>query len=300
MAGGTGAAKLAVGLQTVLAPGDLTVVTNSADDDTFWGLLVCPDTDSVLYRLAGIFNHATGFGVDAETFATLAMLKRLGEPTWFGLGDRDIGLHLLRNRLLGSGMRLTECIAEIARRLAIPSAVLPMCDEPVRTRIITNDGELRFQEWFVRDRCEPTVSGVRFEGIEAAHATPEVLVAVRDADLIVIGPSNPLVSVAPILQIAAAALQGKRVIAVAPIIAGQAMKGPTVRMLQDLGRGTDAVAAAHEWQDVATDFVVDSRDAALAPSIEALGLRVHHCDVEMTGDGGAQRLAGEVLAMAKA
>src|SRR5438105_335025 len=174
LAGGTGGAKLAAGLATLLSPAELTIIANTADDDEFWGLLVSPDVDAILYRLAGIFNERSGFGVVDDTFNALSMLRRLGEPAWFALGDFDIGLHLLRSRLLRSGLRLTGAVAEIARRLAIATTVLPMSDEPVRTRVVTDDGELAMQQWFVEKQCAPPVRAIRYQGIESAHPSPEV------------------------------------------------------------------------------------------------------------------------------
>lgn len=298
LAGGTGAAKLAPGLLDVLGPDQVSIVTNTGDDEEFWGLPVCPDTDSVLYRIAGIFNDETGYGIAGETHAALAMLQRLGEETWFTLGDRDIAVHLLRRHLLSGGSRLTEAVAEIARRLGVTCAVLPMCDEPVRTRIVGDGGEYGLQEWFVRHRAEPRVRGVRLAGIESARPTPEVLAALDAAEVVIIGPSNPLISIGPILEVLGGRLRGRRVIAVSPIVGGRSLKGPTVRMLADLGRPATALEPARDWSDVATDYVLDREDAGLTAEVEALGLRTHVAGTVMEDRDGAARLARELVAIA--
>ena len=299
MAGGTGAAKLAVGFQQVLAPGDLSVITNTGDDDRFWGLLVCPDTDAQLYRLSGMFNDAVGYGIRDETHGVLTMLReRLGEDTWFTLGDKDIGVHLLRHSLMAGGMRLTEAVAVVRERLGIASAILPMCDEAVRTRIVSDGGEHALQEWFVRLRAEPVVRGVRYDGVDTAAPTPEVLAALDGADIVVIGPSNPLISIGPILAVLGDALAGTRVIAVSPIVGGESLKGPTTRMLRDLGRDASALEMAREWADVATDFVLDKADDSAARAVELLGLHAHVCDTVMAGEVAAAGLAEALLEIA--
>jgi LPPG:FO 2-phospho-L-lactate transferase len=297
LAGGTGAAKLAVGLDHVLRPGELSVITNSADDEEFWGLLVCPDTDSVLYRLSGLFNESAGYGIRDETFAALGMLTRLGEATWFNLGDRDIGLHLLRDTLRRDGARLSQAVAEIGRRLGLVTAVIPMSDDPVRTRIISDSAELSLQEWFVRDRCRPPVRGVRFHGVDAAAPSPEAVAAVDAADAVVIGPSNPIISIDPILHLLRSHLSGRRVVAVSPLVGGRALKGPTVEMLRQLGEEATALGMARRYADVATDFVLDSQDRPFAGAIAALGLHPHVLDTVMTSAGQADRVAAAVIAV---
>ncbi|MBV8194878.1 MAG: YvcK family protein, partial [Candidatus Dormibacteraeota bacterium] len=250
LAGGTGAARLARGLAATMPPQDLSVITNTADDDDFWGLLVCPDTDSVLYRLAGVFNESAGFGVRDESFHALEMLQRLGEASWFGLGDRDIGVHLLRHRLLGAGARLTEAVAALACRFGIATAVIPMSDDRVRTRIATDSGELSLQSWFVQYRCEPPFRGCRFEGIETATASPEAISALQHADAIVIGPSNPVISIDPILALLRPHLVRERVVAVSPLVGGRSLKGPTVEMLLAEGGEATALTVARRYADI--------------------------------------------------
>ncbi len=295
LSGGTGGARLAAGLTAVLPRGDLSIVVNTADDDEFWGLLVSPDVDAILYRLAGRFNETSGFGVRDDTFHTLEMLATLGEETWFQLGDRDIAVHLLRASLMRRGLRLTEAVAHIARALGVDAAVLPMSDEPVRTRVLTDSGELSMQEWFVRERCRPAVRGVRFQGVDAARPTPEALTAVLDADAVVIGPSNPVISVDPILAVLGAHLHRTRVTVVSPVVGGRSLKGPTVEMLQGLGEEATALGVARRYAGTAATMVIDRTDAALQDSIRALGMRVHVDDTIMSDADGERRCAAALL-----
>jgi LPPG:FO 2-phospho-L-lactate transferase len=295
LAGGTGAARLACGLARVLAPGELSVITNTADDEVMWGLLVCPDTDAVLYRLAGLFNEDSGFGVRDESFHALEMLGQLGEPAWFGLGDRDLGLHLLRSTLRHRGASLSQATAEIGRRLRLQVAVIPMSDDPVRTRVATDAGELSFQEWFVRSRCEPPVRGLRFDGLEQAVPAPAAVGAVSGADLVVIGPSNPLLSIDPICALLGPHLRRERVLAVSPVVGGRALKGPTVAIMAQLGEDPSALGVARHYAAVAAEFVLDVADGALADGVSALGMRPHVLDTVMADAEGETHLAGEVL-----
>ncbi|HEX8939843.1 MAG TPA: 2-phospho-L-lactate transferase [Candidatus Limnocylindrales bacterium] len=305
LAGGVGGAKLAAGLQAVLAPGQLSVVVNTGDDLEVHGLLVCPDHDTVLYTLAGIANAETGWGVSAETWTVMDQLGRLGEETWFGLGDRDIATHLFRLERLRAGRRLTEVALELAAALHVPSRILPMADEAVRTQVRTTDGWLDFQEYFVHRQQEPAVHEIRFAGVDRARPTAEVEAALEAAELIVICPSNPFVSVGPILAVpgfrealAAARQRGVQVAAVSPIVAGRALKGPADRMLASLGRDVSALGVAREYRDLVDLFVLDRADAALVPAVAELGLRVLATDTVMTDDATRARLAREILAEA--
>jgi len=291
LSGGTGGAKLAAGLGAVLPAGDLSIVVNTADDDEFWGLLVSPDIDAILYRLAGLFNETTGFGVRDDTFHTLEMLRVLGEETWFQLGDRDIGVHILRASLMRAGLRLTEAVADLARRLGIGPRVIPMSDEPVRTRVLTTSGELSMQEWFVKDRCQPPVQGLRFAGIEAARATPEARTAVLGADAVIIGPSNPVLSIDPILAVLGDHLDRARVTVVSPVVGGRSLKGPTVDMLRELGEDATALGVARHYAGVAATIVIDRIDAALETPIRELGMRVLVDDTVMADADGERRFA---------
>ena len=295
VAGGTGGAKLAVGLQAALAPGELTVVANVGDDCRFWGLHVSPDTDSVLFRLAGIFNEETGFGIAGDTFETQGMMQRLGAPAWFALGDRDLAFHVLRTEMLGSGARLTETALELGRRLGIASAVLPVTDDPVRTWFETDRGPLAFQEYYVRERAAPAVRSVAHAGLEAARPAPEVLAALQAADLVVIGPSNPVVSVWPVLRLVEGSLDASRTVAVTPIVGGRALKGPTVEMMRSLGRDPSPAGVAREYAGLARGYVLDRQDEPERPAIEDLGYRVLVTDTLMPDAAGAERLARELL-----
>jgi LPPG:FO 2-phospho-L-lactate transferase len=295
LSGGTGGAKLAAGLTAVLAAGDLSIVVNTADDDEFWGLLVSPDVDAILYRLAGLFNEATGFGVRDDTFHTLGMLRTLGEETWFQLGDRDIGVHLLRASLMRGGLRLTEAVAHIAARLGIGVPVIPMSDEPVRTRVLTDSGEMSMQEWFVKERCQPDVRGLRFAGMIAAQPAPEALTAVFDADAVIIGPSNPLLSIDPILALLGEHLDRKRVTVVSPVVGGRSLKGPTVDMLRELGEEASALGIAQRYAGTAATIVIDRTDAGLEEPIRALGMRVLVDDTVMPDADGERRFAAALL-----
>lgn len=276
-----------------MPPGDLTVIANTADDDEFWGLLVSPDVDAVIYRLAGVFNEEAGYGVKDDSFNLLAALESLGEPSWFRIGDKDFATHLVRAEMLRRGCTLTECAVALCGRFGIETHVLPMTNERVRTKFVTEEGELSFQEYFVRDRLRPALRAIRFEGIETAEPTSEVLSALAEADLVIIGPSNPLISVDPILKVVDAHMTRDRTVAITPIVAGAALKGPTVEMMRAVGREPDPVEVARMYRDVAAGFVLDDRDQELAADLEKMGLRTLVVDTVMS-DGGAA-LATRIL-----
>ena len=293
LAGGTGGAALAAGIQTVSPEHRLTVIANTADDDDFWGLRVCPDVDAVLYRLAGMFNDKAGYGVKDDTFGVLDALRRAGEDVWFQIGDRDFATHLLRTEMLRRGSRLTEATLELCRRFGVAARVLPMSDDIVRTRFETDQGQLSFQEYFVRERLQPKLRGIKFASPEPALATDEVLGALRGADLVVIGPSNPLISIDPILQLTREAIPRDRTVAVTPIVGGAALKGPTVEMMRSMGLDPSPSGIARWYLAYASRFVLDERDRDLSATIEKLGYRVMVCDTVMR-DGG-KTLAAKVL-----
>jgi LPPG:FO 2-phospho-L-lactate transferase len=304
LAGGVGGARLAFGLQAE-AGSDLTVVVNTADDLELHGLLVCPDLDTVTYTLAGLEHREQGWGLAGETFTAAEMLGRYGEPTWFRLGDRDLATHIVRTARLKAGQALGDVSIELTRALGVAATIQPMTDDPVRTEVRTDDGWLEFQEYFVHQRQEPAVHEVRFRGIERAEATPRVRGEIGFADAIVIAPSNPIVSVGPILAVrgmaellAAARRGGTPIVAVSPIVGGKALKGPADRMLAGLGHESSALGVARIYADQATAFVLDTVDAGLAPAIEELGLRTLVTDTIMTDDAARIRLAREVLAFA--
>lgn len=301
LAGGVGGAKLAEGLQARLGE-RLAVVVNTADDGRRHGLLVMPDHDTVLYNLAGIEQAAWGWGIEGDTHAVMDQLGAYGEETWFALGDRDLALHIARTARVDAGGRLTEVCLGLQGALGIPARILPMADEPVATRVRTAEGWLEFQEYFVHRRQEPEVLELRFAGLQAARPTPEVADAFAAAEAIVIAPSNPLVSVAPVLGVPgmralidAVRARGVPVAAVSPIIGGRALKGPADRMLAALGHEASALGVARLYADVADVFVLDAVDAGLAPGVEALGLRPFVTDTIMSDDASRARLAAEVL-----
>lgn len=301
LAGGVGGAKLAHGLQAHLG-GRLTVVVNTADDLERHGLAIWPDHDTVLYTLAGLDDRDRGWGLRGETWRVMDGLRALGEDPWFALGDRDIATHLVRTELLRAGSRPTEAARRLQAAFGIEPRILPMSDDPIRTRVRTDEGWLDFQTYFVRRHHAPEVHEVVFEGAEEARATWEVTTAIGAAEAILVAPSNPLVSVGPILAvpgieaaIASARARGTPAVAVSGIVGGRALKGPADRMLGSLGHEASALGVARlyaGWVDV---FVIDRADAALAPAIRDLGLEVVVTDTIMTSDEARARLAGEML-----
>jgi LPPG:FO 2-phospho-L-lactate transferase len=299
LAGGVGGAKLAAGLQAALPPGGLSVVVNTADDFDLWGLRICPDLDTVMYTLAGLERTETGWGVAGETFAMLSMLEAYGEDAWFQLGDRDLATHILRTHRLRAGENLTEITSALAGSLGIPSHVLPMCDEPVATIVETPEGPLEFQDYFVRRRQSDEVLGVRLRGIENARATGAVTEAVAAADAVVFCPSNPVVSIGPLLAVpgvceALAATRAPKV-AVSPIVGGRALKGPADRMLRTLGHEVSALGVARMYEGLLNGFVFDRTDEQQADAISALGMRSLVTDAVMRDGPDRERLAREVL-----
>ena len=298
LAGGVGGAKLALGLAGVLPPEALTVAVNTADDFEHLGLTVCPDLDTVMYTLADVANPETGWGRRDESWTVMEALGPLGGETWFRLGDKDLATHIERTRRLRAGETLSSVTRDLSTRLGVKPAMVPMSDDPVRTMVTTDRGELAFQDWFVRLRCEPKVKSVRFAGAETAHANPALL-DLADLRAIVVCPSNPFVSVAPILAVpgvqAALARTKAPKVAVTPIVGGQAIKGPAAKMLAELGHDVSALGVARYYKDWVDGFVLDAEDAGLVRDIEALGLRVQVADTMMRNDADKRRLAKQVL-----
>ena len=299
LAGGVGGAKLAAGLEAVLPPGDLSVVVNTADDFDLWGLHICPDLDTVMYTLAGIANAETGWGIAGESFDSLEMLARFGEDVWFKLGDRDLATHVLRTARLRAGESLTRITADLSAALGVRSAILPMCNEPVATVLDTPDGPLEFQEYFVRRRQRDEVLGVRLRGIDDASPTDAFLETLAGADLVVFCPSNPVVSIGPILAVpgmreALSSSPAPRV-AVSPIVGGRALKGPADRMLASLGHEVSATGVARMYEGLVDGMVIDEVDDEERPGIEALGMRVLATGAIMREAPDRARLAREVL-----
>jgi LPPG:FO 2-phospho-L-lactate transferase len=260
-----------------------------------------------MYTLAGLDDRAQGWGIRDETFAAAAMLERYREETWFRLGDRDLATHIVRTARLRAGARLTEVCLELQRALGVVAKILPMTDDTVRTHVRTDDGWLEFQEYFVHRRQAPEVHEVRFDGAEHAEATARVRGELGFAEAIVIAPSNPIVSIGPILAVrgvrdllAAARRGGTPVVAVSPIVGGKALKGPADRMLRSLGHEVSALGVARLYVGLADGFIVDAQDSALAPAVEGLGLRTMVTDTVMTDDASRERLARDVLAFTRA
>jgi LPPG:FO 2-phospho-L-lactate transferase len=302
LAGGVGGAKLADGLYRALPPEALTIIGNTADDLELFGVHISPDLDTVMYTLAGLANPTTGWGVVDDTFTTLAMLERYGEDVWFRLGDADFATHLKRTAGLRAGRRLTEVTASLTGSLGIAARLLPMCDERVGTEVETPEGWRDFQDYFVRRRHEDRVRRVRFAGIERARITSEVAEALATADAIIFCPSNPLVSIGPILAVPGVreALDASPAakIAVSPIVGGKALKGPADRMLAEQGLEVSAYGVAMGYVGLVDAMTIDTLDADDAPRIASLGMTVQVAQTVMRSDADRQQLAREVLAFA--
>jgi LPPG:FO 2-phospho-L-lactate transferase len=295
LAGGTGGAKLAHGFQLALSPGELTVIVNVADDTEHHGLLVCPDLDTIMYTLAGIADREQGWGVAGDTFTAMGQLERYGEEAWFRIGDADLATHVRRARLMRDGASLTDATAAMTAALAVPSHLVPATDDRLRTRIGTDAGDLDFQAYFVQRGQRDEVRAVRFDGADAARPSPAALVALATAELVVIGPSNPIVSIGPILAVpgmreALVAAPGRR-IGVSGIVAGKALRGPADRMLTSLGHESSALGVARLYEGLIGHFVIDRADEALAPAIEALGMGVSVLPTVMRDDEDRASLA---------
>jgi len=302
LAGGVGGAKLAHGLQRTLGAGELTVIVNTADDLELHGLLVMPDHDTVLYTLAGLADREQGWGLSGDTYVAAAMLERYGAPTWFRLGDGDLATHLLRTARRRGGERLTAVCLGLQDGLGLPSRILPMCEEPVRTQVRSDEGWLEFQDYFVRQHQAPEVREIAFAGIEAAQVTLEVAAALGTAAAVVFAPSNPLVSLGPILAVPGlramlgeARDRGVPIVAVSPIVGGRALRGPADRMLASLGHEASALGVARLYADLLDGLVLDREDEALGPAVEALGLHALVTDTIMRDDADRARLARETL-----
>ena len=298
LAGGVGGARLADGLARVLPPDRLTIVVNTGDDFRHLGLTICPDLDTVTYTLAGVSNDETGWGRAGESRRALDEVARLGGPAWFGLGDLDLATHLTRSAWLDEGESLTAVTRRLCTGFGVAPAVLPMCDQPAPTLIVTDGGEvLPFQTWFVRERWQPVVRRVALP--DDARATPAVIRALEAADVVLIAPSNPFVSIDPILNVypIRALLEDvpRAVVAVSPIIAGQALKGPAAKMMGELGLEPSAAAVAAYYGHLIDGFVYDQQDAGMAADD---GLALLCTDTVMSGAAGRERLAREVLGFA--
>lgn len=299
LAGGVGGAKLAHGLQMTLPPGSLSVIVNTGDDLTLWGLHISPDLDTVMYTLAGLANKAQGWGLEGDTWSGKAMMERYGRDTWFSLGDMDVTTHVLRTDMLHSGRSLTEVTADLASSLGVPSRILPMCDERVETLVDTPGGTLDFQEYFVRHRHADTVTAISYRYEGHPDLTAEAGEALDQADAIIFCPSNPFVSIGPILWVDGVPEALKKSatpkVAVSPIIGGTAIKGPAASMLQSLGHEVSALGVAQIYKGVIDGMVIDTVDEALAPRIRDLGMQVEITKTLMQSDEDRAALASSVL-----
>ncbi len=292
-AGGVGGAKLADGLAQILSPEDLTVIVNTGDDFEHLGLFISPDLDTVCYTLAGLANSETGWGRAGETWNTIANVEKLGGPAWFRLGDQDIATHLERTRRLKDGQPLSQITRDFCKAWGIRHTVLPMTDSPVRTMVASDEGELAFQEYFVHRRCEPKVRGFRFDGVEVAEPAPGVREALETADAVVFCPSNPWVSIDPILQVVKEIR--KPVVAVSPIIGGKTVKGPAAKMYAELGIEPSALAVANHYRTILQGFVLDNADSNIESVIKDLNIKTLVTDTLMNEPANRKRLADDVL-----
>jgi LPPG:FO 2-phospho-L-lactate transferase len=304
LSGGVGGAKLVLGLANAMAPEALLAVVNTGDDFEHLGLLVCPDIDTIVYALAGLANPESGWGRAGESDGFMRALAALGGETWFFLGDGDLAMHVERTRRLGSGQLLSAVTHDLRRRLGVAVRIAPMSDDPIRTVVSTAEGELAFQHYFVRERCRPVVTGFRFEGAAQARPQPDVLAALADPALeaVLIAPSNPYISIDPIL--ATPGLRGAiadahvPVVAISPILGGRAVKGPTAKMMAELGVEPSAEAVARRYRGLIDGFVLDDADAGAVDAVRALGMAALATSTMMTSLEDKVRLAGEALQFA--
>lgn len=303
LAGGVGGARMCAGLAQVLPPGELTIVVNTGDDFEHLGLSVSPDLDSVMYTMSGRNDAQRGWGLAGETWRCMETVQALGGESWFRLGDADLATHLLRTQWLGQGQSLTEVTQRLANAMEIRHRVIPMSDEAVRTRVSTDAGEMAFQDYFVRHQCKPAFRGVRWEG--SPSPAPAFAAALTDHDVhaIVVCPSNPYLSIQPILALQGVgdAMRARRVpaVAVSPIVGGQAVKGPLSKMLEEQGLPVSSVSIARLYRGLLDGLVIDSADAAQAGEIEAMGMRVHVAPTLMTDAPRQAAVAREVLDFAQ-
>ena len=301
LAGGVGASKLLLGLHDVIDPRNLTVIVNTGDDITLHGLRISPDLDIVTYTLAGIVDETKGWGYRGETFHALKRLAAFGRVNWFNLGDRDLATHIHRSAMLAESKSLSDAAEAIRLALRVKARILPMCDQRVPTMIDTAEGELHFQEYLVKRRAEPVVRGIRFDGVDKSRPAKGVLEAIRDADRILICPSNPLISIGPILGVPGIreALRARKgdVIAVCPIVGGKSLKGPSDKMLAELGHEPSAFGVAKLYADFTGTFVIDPADKTQAGPIRKLGMKVEVVPTVMKTRSQKRKLARSLLSL---
>ena len=299
LTGGTGGAKFVDGLRQIVRPEELTIIVNTGDDLRWWGLYVSPDLDSIMYVLAGKLSQERGWGVQGDTFYCLQAMGQMGQPTWFSVGDRDLATHIFRSKLLADGKTLSEATAEIATRLGIKARILPMSNSPVDTRVLTAAGDLSFEEYFVQRRYQDPVKSVRFAGASDAEPAPGVMEAIRSADLVLLAPSNPVTSIAPILAVPGIreALRESRasIVAVSPIVGGAAVTGPAATLMAAQGFAASIAGVADYYRDFLDLLVVDSEDAPAAEELRKTGVRVHCTSTIMRKEEDRIALAKSVL-----
>ena len=301
LAGGVGGAKLALGLSLCLPPSALIVCVNTGDDEAFHGLHVSPDLDTMMYTLSGFSNKENGWGVAGDTFTALEMLGKFGVDTWFNLGDRDLATHILRTQMLSEGRTLSEVTSELNKSLGVFHEIIPMSDDPVKTVLSTDEGELPMQRYFVGRRAEPIVSEVRYRGADVADASPGLHDALTKAALLVFCPSNPYLSLGPILALPEVrqrirTFPGKRV-CVSPIVGGDAVNGPAGKIMAELGKEVSCVEVAREYRDICDVLVIDSQDRALASQVEEMGVTPLVTSTIMETEEDKIALAREILAL---
>jgi len=301
LAGGVGASKLLLGLYDTMDPRDLTVIVNTGDDIMLHGLKISPDLDIVTYTLAGIVDEAKGWGYRDETFHALKRLAAFGRASWFNLGDHDLATHIHRTTMLAEGKSLSDAAEAIRVAVGVKARILPMSDQAVPTMIATDEGELHFQEYLVKRRAEPVVRGIRFDAVDTADPANGVLEAIRDADRILVCPSNPLISIGPILAVRgvreALRARKKKVVAICPIVGGKSLKGPSDKMLAELGYEPSALGVAKLYADFTGTFVIDPADKAQTAGIRKLGLKVEIMPTVMTDRAQKRELARALLAL---
>lgn len=301
LTGGTGGAKLIEGIAAEIDAAELTIICNTGDDCLFHGLHVSPDLDTITYTLAGISDSTKGWGIKDESFTVLGQLRWLGEPTWFKLGDKDLATHIMRSRLFNEGFQLARITGEICARLGITATILPMSDERVETRVRTPDGEISFQEYFVRERWSQQVTSIRFEGVERSRPAPGVLEAIRQASAVVVCPSNPVTSIGPILAVPGirAALTDTKatVVGLSPIIGASAISGPAHKLMVAAEFEPSAFGVAQAYADFLDIFVIATEDERMKSRIESLGITTVLSDIVMSDLDGKRRVARELLAL---
>ena len=302
LAGGVGGAKLALGFVCAINPEEVSIVVNTGDDDMFHGLYVCPDVDTVMYTLSGLYNAETGWGILGDTFQTLSMLGVYGSETWFNLGDRDFGTHIIRTQLLLEGKTLSEVTELLCRKLGLKCHVIPMTNERVSTVLQTETGDLPMQNYFVQERSNPVVTGIYYDGIDSAQPSAKFARALDNSGRIVLCPSNPFLSLGPILaiqgirdKIRQVSLSGRACIAVSPIVGGEAIKGPAAKIMKELGCKVSCLGVAELYKDICNIFVLDEQDSQYVSEIEALGMRAVVAQTIMNTEADKIELAKMIL-----